>query len=41
LSADATPENADRITSFAKKFLPSIGTIMICSLSDSRSAMIF
>ena len=35
------PENADRITSFAKKFFPSLGTIMICSLSDSRSAMIF
>ena len=35
------PENAERITSFAKKFFPSIGTIMICSLSESRSAMIF
>src|ERR1700687_330950 len=34
-------ENADRSTSFAKKFFPSIGTIMICNLSDSRSAMIF
>ena len=32
---------AERITSDAKKFLPSIGTIMICSLSESRSAMIF
>jgi len=30
-----------RITSFAKKFFPSIGTIMICSLSDSFSATIF
>src|SRR6267378_2521567 len=43
-SADALAlalENADRSTSFAKKFLPSIGTIMICSLSESRSAMIF
>jgi hypothetical protein len=37
----AAPLNADRSTSFAKKFFPSIGTIMICSLSDSRSAMIF
>src|SRR5438132_8672126 len=41
LPVDATPENAERITSFAKKFLPSIGTIIIWSLSDSRSAMIF
>src|SRR5262249_58728721 len=32
---------AERITSAAKKFLPSIGTIMICSLSERRSAMIF
>src|SRR6266478_4487189 len=36
-----TPENGDRITSFAKKFFPSIGTIMICSLSDNLSATIF
>src|SRR3979409_2572817 len=35
------PENADRITSLAKKFLPSIGTIMICNLSERRSAIIF
>src|ERR1700731_4744614 len=35
------PANADRITSLAKKFLPSMGTIMICSLSERRSAMIF
>src|SRR5258707_13603633 len=43
-SADALAlalENADRSTSFAKKFFPSIGTIMICSLSESRSAIIF
>src|SRR5258707_2743514 len=43
-SADAllpVLENADRSTSFAQKFFPSIGTIMICNLSDSRSAMIF
>ena len=38
---DVIPEKAERITSLAKKFLPSIGTIMICSLSDSRSAIIF
>ena len=36
-----TPENAESITSFAKKFFPSIGTIMICNLSDSLSAIIF
>ena len=36
-----SPENADRNTSFAKKFFPSTGTIMICNLSDRRSAMIF
>jgi hypothetical protein len=36
-----TPENAECITSFAKKFFPSIGTIMIYSLSESRSAIIF
>ena len=36
-----TPENAECITSFAKKFFPSIGTIMICSLSESLSAIIF
>ena len=29
-----------RSTSLAKKYLPSAGTIMICSLSESRSAMI-
>src|SRR6266436_7441222 len=43
-SADALAlalENADRSTSFAKKFFPSIGTIMICNLSESRSAIIF
>ena len=28
-------------TSFAKKNFPSIGTIMICTLSERRSAMIF
>src|SRR6266852_3332713 len=43
-SADAlllALENAERSTSFAKKFFPSIGTIMICSLSESLSAIIF
>src|SRR6185503_6035578 len=29
------------MTSFAKKNLPSLGTIMICTLSESFSAMIF
>jgi len=28
-------------TSFAKKNFPSLGTIMICTLSESFSAMIF
>ena len=35
------PTCGARRTSLAKKNLPSIGTIMICTLSDSRSAMIF
>jgi hypothetical protein len=35
--ADIAPRN----TSLAKKNLPSFGTIMICTLSDSFSAMIF
>src|SRR6266852_9461034 len=39
--AAALPLNAERITSLAKKNLPSLGTIMICSLSESRSAIIF
>jgi hypothetical protein len=34
-------ENAERRTSEAKKLRPSVGTMMICSLSESRSAMIF
>src|SRR5574341_1369601 len=40
-SAAGLPLKAERSTSLAKKFLPSIGTIMICNLSESRSAMIF
>jgi len=43
-SAEAFPlalEKAERSTSFAKKFFPSMGTIMICNLSERRSAIIF
>ena len=32
---------ADFSTSFAKKNLPSLGTIITCTLSESRSAIIF
>ncbi len=35
------PSGVPFSTSFAKKYRPSIGTIMICTLSDNRSAMIF
>ena len=35
------PEKAERSTSEAKKLRPSVGTMMICNLSESRSAMIF
>lgn len=34
-------ESAEFKTSFAKKYLPSLGTIMIWILSESRSAIIF
>ncbi len=39
--ATAFPLNAERSTSLAKKNFPSDGTMIICNLSESRSAIIF
>ena len=41
LFVDIPPENAERRTSEAKKLRPSVGTMMICNLSERRSAIIF